>query len=241
LPLCHITQAWVILFLVYKGNGVQIYELLFINNVTFTRPAIPFQVWFIQTLLQCILILSLPLLVPKIRNWVRLNTILYIFLWACSFFVFRLVDQSLGLGSSYNLGGGQVSWTAWLFGAGALMFILEERYHKVLLSIVVVISAALLNAPDYSRIILISSGLLILWMPQVILPRLLIGVIQVVSSASLFIYMLHGRAPIDSITAQWPIDLIRIIGGVLIGVVAYMLYSFGFTVLAKIRHWVFSR
>jgi len=223
------------LYLTLKGHPINAYDMLLISSSIFPKlDYVPFQVWFIQVLIQSIILFSLPLLFKITRDWIADNQTLYIVLFALFLFAARVVDGMLDFGTVYNLQGGQFSWVAWLFGLGAIIFVLQGR-HKILLLSVAVIASVIFYSPDYSRILFISLGTaLLLWLPNIKVPRFSLSLIQAVSASSLFIYMLHGRAPIDSLTSEWQIDLIRIGVGILIGVVGYTLYNFGLTILAKI-------
>ena len=58
------------------------------------------------------------------------------------------------------------------------------------------------------------------------MPKPLLTLIKIIGTSSMFIYMLHPRAPVDSFTADWSIDVIRIGLGIILGVVGYLGYSF---------------
>jgi acyl-CoA synthetase (AMP-forming)/AMP-acid ligase II len=226
---------WMVIigFLVLKGHPIGIADLLLYSNVIYPKyPYVPFQIWFIHVLVQCILVFSIPLLFSSIRNWAKDNTFEYILTFTVIFYVLRILDEYYGFGYQYNLGGGQTSWVAWLFALGALIFVIETTKAKLWASLLVVISAFTFYEPDYSRVFMIAvGGLLVIWVTQISLPKALLPLVQIVSSASLFIYMLHGRAPVGSATADWTIDIIRIGVGILIGVVVYFIYNWGLSVL----------
>ena len=230
---------WCILigFLVLKGHPVNPLDVLLLSNNIYPKPEyIPFQIWFINVLVQCIVVFTLPLLLPAIRLWASKNTIIYVFILTLGFYSLRVADEFFGFGATYQLEGGQTSWIAWLFGLGALLFLLESNTLKWVLSMITVVSAMLFYWPDYSRVLMISmGGLLLIWVAHLPLPKYMAPLIQAISAGSLFIYMLHGRAPADSISADWPVDIIRIFGGILIGVVAYWCYSWGLTILFRIK------
>ena len=224
-------------FALLKGQPLNLWDLLLISNNLYPKlDAVPFQIWFVHALVQCIVVFTLPLLVPAIRLWAANHTVAYVAIFTGCFYGLRVLDELLGLGQSYHLQGAQTTWIAWLFGLGALLFLLENPRHKILLSVLTVVSAAAFYWPDSSRFLLISlGGLLMIWLAQISLPKGLVPLIQGVSGGSLFIYMLHGWAPIDSLSADWPIDLIRIGGGIAMGVVAYYVYNWGLGALLRLK------
>ena len=200
--------AFIVVFGLLKGSPIEIYNLLLIGNlVGDVALHNPFGVWFIEALVQCMLIFSLPMLIPKIKHWIAANKWSYTFLLLILGCLARTLDGYFSWGFSLNINGEQLSWVFWIFALGAAIAAAPSGSQRILLSILALALPLGFYWGDPSRITAgIAGALIILWSDRVPLPRFLIPGVQLVGSASMFIYMLHPRAPIDSLTADWQID-----------------------------------
>ena len=112
------------------------------------------------------------------------------------------------------MGGGQISWVFWLFSLGILIGQVNTQRLKLVVSILALGCSFLFYEGDYARIITISIGAFVLvWTEVIHIPRFLLAPVKIIAASSLFIYMLHPRAPIDSMSSDWSVDVIRIVAG----------------------------
>lgn len=199
--------------------------LLYSNNIVSDYAHSAFGVWFLQALIQSIAIFTLPLFFVSIREKIKSNKFFYvtaIFLFACCL---RILDEYNEWGKSLSLGGEQISWVLWLFALGALIES-ANKVSKIWLSILVFITCVGFYSNDVPRMInLIVGILLVLWIGKVYLPRFFVPLVQISASSSLFIYMLHPRAPLNLFDTPWEVDVVRIGFGLILGVVAYVIYN----------------
>lgn len=224
-----LVPAWLVLvgYGLIKGYGVDVSELLLYANFLPDRPReVAFETWFVQSLIQSILVVSGPLAVPAVRRWATDEPLQYTVLVFAGAFALRLVDGGLNLSNALHLDGSQLSWSMWMFCLGMLIRHASQLRVRLALTAFVPAASLVLSSSDTSRMVTLTAGTLILiWCETLAVPELLIPALTTIGSASLFIYMLHGRAPIDSFTADWPVDVIRVAYGVMLGVVAWKLYS----------------
>jgi len=221
---------WFVLigFSLLKNIPIDPYDVLLLGNNISGSEYTAFGVWFIQAMFQSLLVFSIPLLLPSVRVWVGAHKLQYVFgllLIAC---LVRLYDGYTGWGEENLLNGSQLSWVFWLFCLGACLSLVETSAYRSLLSVAVLFLPLGFYWGDFPRIFTLAiGGLFLLYLPLVAMPRWLVGSFQILGASSLFIYMLHPRAPIDSLSADWPIDIVRISVGILLGVVGYYGYTFG--------------
>ncbi|MFQ5564647.1 MAG: AMP-binding protein, partial [Parvularculaceae bacterium] len=187
----------------------------------------PFGVWFIEALVQSIVLMAAPAAVPAVRKFAARRP----FDYALAFFGFalalRLIDGFGAYGARAGLGGEEISWVLWLFAAGAVIVFADTTPRRLIASAIVVISPPLFYAGDYSRILIAAAGAMVLiWAARLPAPRFSAGFLSLVAESSYFIYMLHPRAPVDSFTTDWPVDVVRIGLGLIFGVVGWRVYAF---------------
>jgi hypothetical protein len=187
---------------------------------------VPFATWFIQVLAQLFLLLSFAFLF----GWVRRIA-------AKDMYQFGLVLIVISMGARalepvlfprlmVNLGG-ELPWVAWLFALGLTIAGAENRPQRVFLSLVAVVLPFLLFLePGFSRPVVVSLGcLLAIWVPRVNMPTIVASLVGILASASLFIYMLHIYAPHNLFPRAWPVDGLRVLTGVGLGVCAWWCYG----------------
>ncbi|MEL6371252.1 MAG: AMP-binding protein [Pseudomonadota bacterium] len=210
----------------------------------------PFVLWFIQALIQTILVLTLPLIIPAVRNWARQNEFLYISIACLVMVSTRLLGEPYLFGEYVNAQNGQhVLWAWWLFAIG--MFLSTWRYRAdatpvpvpngklniwaIAISIAVTLIAWRFYDTDTSRAVAVSLTVLVLiWAPHLPIPRIAIPTISVLAASSYFIYMMHGRGRIVGWSEALPVDIVRVGSGVLFGVVTWKLYTMG---EVQVRRW----
>ncbi|WP_317932880.1 AMP-binding protein [Halioxenophilus sp. WMMB6] len=196
----------------------------------------PFGVWYIQELMVSIALVSLPMLITPVRAWIKNHYRGYFLLILAVAVVLRIIDGYFHIGRELALKGEQISWVLWLFALGMMINSYANEPGKRWLPIFATLVLPLLFYwGDPSRAVTTTlGGLCLILFPVISLPRLLVPVISTLAGTSLFIYLLHTRAPIDTITADWPVDLLRIGLGLLLGIIAYHLYDFGLWLLKKL-------
>lgn len=225
-----------------KGNHIDVTSLLLIgNNVGGTEQHSPFGIWFIQALLQSLLLFSLPLLIPKIRFWAAKNPNFYVYNLLFIACMLRVLDGSFGWGHQAQLNGEQLSYAFWLFALGAAIARIRTSLGKNLMTVLLLILPIVFYSDDWPRILsVIVGGGIALWIDKIMVPKFFIPVVQRIRNSSLFIYMLHPRAPIDSFTASWHIDLLRISIGIIIGIIGQFIYThileFAKKLYSNVRH-----
>jgi len=152
----------------------------------------------------------------------------------------RLIDQFFVLGIEDYFQ--HITWVYWLFCLGALTQVTISIRDKQLLSVIIVICGIAFYWSDWPRVCTIIIGTnLFLWIKHVSLPRFIVPAVQILSASSLFIYMLHPRAPVNSFAADWSLDIVRIGVGLLLGIAGYIFYNFGLSVLFRLRDQLWLR
>ncbi|MBL4602887.1 MAG: AMP-binding protein [Emcibacteraceae bacterium] len=220
-----------LIFGIYK-NDLPIYDMLLVGGYLGSGGASGFGAWFIQALIQCIIIIYALVRIKPLRRIAIETPFLFGWIFLAAACALRLMDAILNINSLFPANGGQVSWVLWLFSLGYLIAQARSNTEKIQASIAVIILGPLFYWGDFGRIFYpMIVGLSFLWVPRIILPKLLGPLLYTVGSASLFIYMLHSRAPINSLTSDWPVDFIRISVGIILGVIGWKGYNVGLRLL----------
>lgn len=209
-------------------------ELLLVNN-WLGRPSITgFETWFVQVLAQSILLCILIALPPPMRRLWRARpfAVGYGLLLAGALFA---ICHYLWWTNVLHHGGRELSWQLWLFAAGLATWDATTQVRRTGIVLVVALVASLLYGADAPRLIASVGGVaLLLWARKLPVPLLLLPLLTVIGSASLFIYMIHGHAPMHSATDKMPVDLIRISSGILMGVAGWYLYERARTLIGRV-------
>lgn len=216
-----------IAFPLLKGGSVDIHALLLVANMFRIETDSGFPAWFIAALVQCLLLTFLPLTIPMVRHWVKSNEFLYALILVAISIVARLLDGYFQWGENLGTLGRQITWVFWLFTVGFAAFFAETTPKKILISTLIIALPTLFFSGDFPRIFTISiGGLFLVWYSSIPLPALLKKPIAIIGSASLFIYLLHSRAPIMLIPSL-PVDIPRIVIGISMGIIGWKLYDIG--------------
>ena len=221
---------WLVLggFFALKGVDADISNFLLVGNLVGSEQLhLCFGNWFVQALAQCLVLFTAPLLVPSLRNWVKSRPEMYALFWLSMAIAMRLVDGWVLYGVYHDISGEQLSWVMWIFCLGFCIPLAKTDRSRWLLSGLLIALPWLFYGGDIPRALSGSiAGLLVLWVASIPMPKPLLTLIKIIGTSSMFIYMLHPRAPVDSFTADWSIDVIRIGLGIILGVVGYLGYSF---------------
>jgi acyl-CoA synthetase (AMP-forming)/AMP-acid ligase II len=217
---------WLILiaFQAWKGD-IRVADVLLFGNFVGTKTSAPFAVWFVQVVAQLLLILALLSRFPGIRSIAAKDTYRFAAGMLAVASAVRLAEPLLFPSLMVN-GGRELAWVAWLFALGLMIFASRTPVQRGVSSVCAVALSLTFYWGDASRITLITLGCLFaLWAPRVSLPRFSSRTVGMLASASMFIYMMHGRVPLPTMTAQWPMDVVRIGLGVVLGVATWWGYS----------------
>lgn len=178
------------------------------------------QYWFLEALVWTILGLALVFCFPQLDRLERQ----YPFVFAASFLALALALRLL------LSGGIQAGPTAryslpvvlWLIALGWLIARSTDVKRRALTSAVVVLTVpGFFGDPAREAIVLV--GLLVLlWIPLVTLPRILVPVLGVVASASLFVYLVHWQV-YPLLEDEFP--LLATLASFAVGILAWRTYS----------------
>ena len=200
-------------------------DLLLYGNFVGQNTRAPFNAWFIQVVIQMLVIFSMLCWIRPLRSWARDHTFTFcaaLLTIACGI---RGIEPTLFPTMMENLGR-ELSWVAWLFVLGFIISMTESFRQRVVVSMCALFLPAAFYFGDVSRTILTSAGCLVMiWSSRLPVPSWLARIATPIGSASMFIYMLHSAAPVNSPTSSWPVDLIRIVVGVLLGLAGWWLYN----------------
>lgn len=233
---------WLILvvYQAYRGD-FSLLEILLVNNLVGDHAVAPFNTWFIQALFQSVLI-TLVFFIPQILRKLCKHQAFLVGMVLLSLALGARVLDEYVFSELLSNKGKQISWVFWLFVLGWTCASCKNISHRMILSFVTVVSPLICYANDYPRIMFISvGGLLLIWLQCIGVPSLLVPMIGVIGSSSLFIYMTHQLAPISSFAAAWPVDVVRIVTGLLMGVVTWYLYHLVLKYLAVIAGLTLGR
>lgn len=218
---------WLIVvgYQVLKGEFSAAEVLLYGNMALVESARPPFGTWFIQVIAQSFLILGIVLWFRTIRRVATDDAFRFGLIMVSIGMGARILEPVLFPGLMVN-GGRELPWVFWIFAIGLMLGAAESRRQKVLLSCLVVILPQFCYPMDFSRSTILTLGcLLVIWVPRINMPSVAISMVGTVGSASLFIYMLHPRAPANSFTSDWPVDVLRILIGIGLGICGWWCYG----------------
>jgi acyl-CoA synthetase (AMP-forming)/AMP-acid ligase II len=211
---------------VWKGE-MNIPDIMLYANMDMELPTwVPFPTGFIQVLAQLFLLLSLLLLSRRVRQVAAKDLYQFGLVLVLISAGARALEPVMFPGLMINLHG-ELPWVAWLFALGLAIAGAENRKQRAFLSLLAVALPPLLFLePDFSRPIIISVGcLLAIWVPRINVPTIVGSLVGILASASLFVYMLHIYGLRNSYTSDWPVDMLRLLTGIGLGVGAWWCYG----------------
>lgn len=183
----------IILFYSLINQRFRIEEILMFSNFLYLNKVsdISLPIWYPQILIQIGIILSLVILtLPKIdtRNRVFLTAGLLVFSLSIHGISTRIYDASHLLERLPTL-------YLWNFVIGWLLWALLEKntlFYKSIASVVVIITSLYtLDISDSRFTIFTSLSLLFIWMKDLKLPAAAVQLINMIASATLYIFLLH--------------------------------------------------
>jgi len=182
--------------------------------------SVQWQYWFLEAVLWTILGLAALVAIPRVDRLERQ----YPFVFASSFVVLALAlrlvvtgDVEAGATERYVL-----PVVLWLIAVGWLIARASDVKRRVVTSAVV-----LLTVPgffgDLGREAVVAAGLLVLlWIPAIVVPRILVPVLGTVASASLFVYLVHWQV-YPALEDDFPV--LATLASFAVGILAWKGYS----------------
>jgi acyl-CoA synthetase (AMP-forming)/AMP-acid ligase II len=190
------------------------------NDLEPIVPNVPFGVWYVQALMQCIVIFSLPLMFASVRSWITENSKTFAIIAVALCVLVRVADELFnwgGFGSIF-----ETNWVLWMFALGLFLGTFSAQRDRILASAVCVALAGIFFYEDVDRLSFVAIGCLVLiWFRLVLTGKLIGRVFSLIGSASLFIYMLHIRV--------FPLTdnaVLRVILGIAAGLLAWRMYEY---------------
>jgi acyl-CoA synthetase (AMP-forming)/AMP-acid ligase II len=186
-----------------------------------------FETWFVAVLAQSLLIVMALSLIPAVRRVIaeRLfeGTVVLLIIGV----TVRLLEPIFFPELLRRSGGRELTWQFWQFALGMVVFAATTTSQRRLATVfVLVLPFMLYKLSDPSRVVILTTGLLLLlWVSHLRAPVVVVPVLRVLASASLFIYLLHSRARIDSFSSDWSVDVVRVVMGVVLGVAGWAVYD----------------
>ncbi len=199
----HSNQYWSVIARVVAPSAVwigglllfsdryQLSNLFFTHNWTSDRTwDASWRYWFIDVLVQILVVAALVLALPAVRRFERQHQFpfalgLMIPAIALRYEIFDVLDMGRT--------GARTPLVLWAFFAGWASAQAKNVWHRMLVSATIVVSVYDFY-PNDRRVMMIGAGLLmIVWVRQIPVPRLTIPVITSIGQASLFIYLTHWQ------------------------------------------------
>lgn len=219
---------WLILgaFQLWRG-ATNMADFMLVNNFLGHSGAVPFETWFVQVLAQSVLLYTTLSLLPRSRKLLAeqpFTASFALLLAAASLAVMHFVL----LRALLHNGGRELTWQLWLFATGFAVHFADTNRRRILVLSVAILASTLLYGADPSRMTAVIGGTsLLLWVRRIPMPLMLLPAVTLVGSSSLFIYMMHGRAPTHTATGDWAVDVLRIGLGVAIAIATWFFYEEG--------------
>lgn len=186
--------------------------------------------WFIEVLVWTTLGIAALYAVPQVRSLIDRAP----WIWWMSV-------TGVGLAARFGVFGPEMGWNGagrplfafWLITAGIAIAASRNMVQSGLACLAVAVGLAGFFRDEALREILCLVFVLVLaWVPRIPLPRLVVPVIELISSATLFIYLVHWEIirPLDEVLKPGPFGQDMVYVALPVAVVAGLLY-----------HWVWTR
>lgn len=178
------TSLW-LAYRVFTTDDVTWVNVLLVNNFARTG-AVGY--WFVEVLVHVLVLLALVFAAPRVREWERTRG----FAFAFAALVLLSLPRSLfGADASFADRNMTTSGAVWFFALGWLAFRADSVVRRcAVLSVAMVLVPGSFDDPAREGVVLAGLALL-LALSRVPLPRPLVGVVSLVASASLYIYLTH--------------------------------------------------
>ncbi|MCU0550139.1 MAG: AMP-binding protein [Leptolyngbya sp. Prado105] len=168
--------------------------LLFSNWITPDVPAI-FPIWFINVLVQVILIFALLFTIPPLRRFARVNP------WEFGLLTLVIaIFAKVSLGLVWNTGylfDRVPHMLFWMFAMGWVIQFAQSRRQRAITTGLVWALVPILASLSHTYITysyvgwMLIGGTLLLWLPTVSVPQVIKSPLQIVGAATYYIYLFH--------------------------------------------------
>jgi acyl-CoA synthetase (AMP-forming)/AMP-acid ligase II len=184
-------SVWIALVMLTLG-GYSLGTMLLVNNYS-GDPSFSdgrWHYWFIEALVQILLVAALLFTVPAVRRWERARPFAFALALLAAALVFRFDLVALGDPTREIF---RPHTVAWLFILGWLAYRAGTPARRLAASALVVACVPGFFG-DPAREAIIAAGLLILmWLPAVPVPRVAVRAVGLTAGASLYIYLTHWQ------------------------------------------------
>lgn len=202
-------------------------KFLLIGNFLYQHDWLPFPSWFIQALVQLIVVHAAVLLLPGVRRWAATHGRTFLYALFAAAVLYRIID-GVWLTDLFptRFADQRTAWQAWVFVLGMLCQTIRTEREKRLASAALLLLSLLFWSGLWSRVVaLAAAGLLLIWKHRVGVPNWLVWPLQVLASASLFIYMTHLTGVVQFLPPLGPV--VMTLAGLLQGVLVWQLFTRG--------------
>ncbi|NUT92984.1 MAG: non-ribosomal peptide synthetase [Saccharothrix sp.] len=178
------TSLWLV-YRVFTTDDVTWVNVLLVNNFVRTG-AVGY--WFVEVLVHVLLVLALVFAVPRVRKWEQAHGFAFALV---ALVLLSLPRLAFGADASFVERNMTTVGAVWFFALGWLAFRADSTVRRCA---VLLVAMALVpgSFDDPAREGVVLAGLaLLLAVPRVPLPRPVVGVVSLVASASLYIYLTH--------------------------------------------------
>ncbi|WP_176329787.1 AMP-binding protein [Thioflexithrix psekupsensis] len=196
-PIISLLQNLVVPYLIvaliyqtHKGYYDPAVLLLYGNLLGTDTQYVIFPAWFIQLLVQCIVIFTVILAIPQVRNWAKYSPWHFGLILLAIAIVLRLtVPDVWDTNYLYNR---VPHMFMWLLILGWVLFFSHTTQQKIVLSLIfIIIFAVELNLQLSQLIWIVGGGLILLWLPYVPMWRAVKNIMQHLSASAYYIYLTH--------------------------------------------------
>ncbi|MBK5222915.1 MAG: non-ribosomal peptide synthetase [Acidimicrobiia bacterium] len=192
-------------------------NLLFVNNIVGDPVWSPrWHLWFVEVLVQVLVVLAVAFSVPAVRRWERRHPTATPFaLLAVA--ILPVIDQATAVETSRHLA--RPHLVAWLFALGWASGRSTTALQRALLTLVVAVAApGFFGQPTRDAIVVVGL-LLVVWVPSVPLPRVAVRPIGLLASASLYVYLTHWQV-YPALTERWG-AVVATLGSLAVGIAVW--------------------
>ena len=209
------TSAWIALVALVTG-GYSLGALLLVNNYTGAQALTGgrWHYWFLEALVQILVVLTVLFCVPVVRRLERHHAFAFALGLLAITLVFRFELLSLGAGDNRVF---RPHTVVWIFVLGWAVHRATTRWQRLLVSALVVACVPGFFGETAREAIVVSSLLVLVWVPVIVVPRRLSRVVGLIAAASMYIYLTHWQVwpPLSEVLPAAVVFAITIAVGIL--------------------------
>ncbi len=218
------TTAWVLLVSLMTGT----LDWSVVTYVSHLDPEASGGYWFIEVLVQILVVAGVVFSIPKVRALHRVSP--YLFAVAAMTLALYLRYGIEAIWSTDDLGFKVLHMSLWLFAIGWVAEQSRRRWQRWALTLV-----TLLTVPGFfdstSRTLVILAGVVaLIWLPTVLVPAPLHRVLGAIGGASLYLYLVHFQVN-TALGVEQPV--LQLIVALICGLVASAVWSRIFHAVAR--------